>query len=81
MIYSIRHNSILASPSVADGCTDDTEALEHFTRVFHTRYGSTSLILYIGSLDRAIQESLYSSIDNVSRVLVHPVQYTVVPLP
>lgn len=51
---------------VPEACDDDTVALEHFSRVFHRRYGSTGPILYIGSLDEAIQESLYASIDNVS---------------
>jgi hypothetical protein len=52
--------------SVPDECTDDTAALEHFSRVFHKRYGSTGPILYIGPLDQAIQDSLHSSIHHVS---------------
>ncbi|CAF4030439.1 unnamed protein product [Adineta steineri] len=50
------------TPLIPDDCTDDTAALEHFAHIFHTRYGSTGPILYIGSLDQAIQDSLYSSI-------------------
>lgn len=54
---------------VPERCTDDTIALEHFTRVFHARYGSTGPILYIGSLEKAIQESLHTSINDVNQYL------------
>ncbi|CAF1200248.1 unnamed protein product [Rotaria sordida] len=47
---------------IPDGCTNDAFGLEHFARVFNRRYGSTGPILYIGPLDQAIQDSLYSSI-------------------
>ncbi|CAF0974177.1 unnamed protein product [Rotaria sordida] len=46
---------------IPDRCTDDIMGLEHFSRVFHARFGSTGPILYIGSLDQAIQDSLYTS--------------------
>ncbi|CAF0972713.1 unnamed protein product [Rotaria sordida] len=49
-------------PLIPDGCTNDAFGLEHFARVFNRRYGSTGPILYIGPLDQAIQDSLYSSI-------------------
>jgi hypothetical protein len=55
---------------VPDDCTDDADALEHFSRAFHVRYGLTGPILYIGTLDHAIQESLYVSIDDVSLLLL-----------
>ncbi len=51
---------------VPDEITDDISALEHFSHVFQTRYGSTGPILYIDSLDQAIQKSLYSSIHDVN---------------
>ncbi|CAF4955675.1 unnamed protein product, partial [Rotaria sp. Silwood1] len=47
---------------VPEGCTNDTFGLEHFSHVFHARYGSTGPILYIGPLDQTIQDSLYASI-------------------
>ncbi|CAF4351088.1 unnamed protein product [Rotaria sp. Silwood2] len=47
---------------IPDECTNDAFGLEHFARVFNERYGSTGPILYIGPLDQAIQDSLYSSI-------------------
>ena len=50
---------------VPDNCTNDAAALEHFSRIFHMRYHSTGPILYIGSLDEAIQEALHSTIYNV----------------
>ncbi|UJR27936.1 hypothetical protein I4U23_009196 [Adineta vaga] len=40
---------------------NDTMGLEQFTRVFHARYGSTGPILDIGSLDKAIQDSVSAS--------------------
>jgi hypothetical protein len=43
---------------VPDRCTDDIMGLEHFSRVFHARFGSTGPILYIGPLDQAIQDSV-----------------------
>ncbi|CAF0823773.1 unnamed protein product [Rotaria sp. Silwood1] len=46
---------------IPDRCTDDITGLEHFSRVFHARFGSTGPILYIGSLDQAIQDSLFTS--------------------
>ncbi len=46
---------------VPERCTDDIVGLEHFTRVFHSRFGSTGPILYIGSLDQAIQDSVLAS--------------------
>ncbi|CAF3901208.1 unnamed protein product [Rotaria sp. Silwood2] len=46
---------------IPDRCTDDIVGLEHFSRVFHARFGSTGPILYIGSLDQAIQDSLFTS--------------------
>ncbi|CAF3053465.1 unnamed protein product, partial [Rotaria sp. Silwood2] len=49
-------------PLIPDECTNDAFGLEHFARVFNERYGSTGPILYIGPLDQAIQDSLYSSI-------------------
>ncbi|CAF3815531.1 unnamed protein product, partial [Rotaria sp. Silwood1] len=49
-------------PLIPEGCTNDAFGLEHFSRVFHARYGSTGPILYIGPLDQAIQDSLYASI-------------------
>ncbi|CAF0781385.1 unnamed protein product [Adineta steineri] len=55
---SISSNRELLIP---DRCTDDVKGLEHFTRVFHARYGSTGPILYIGSLDQAIQDSVCAS--------------------
>ena len=60
------HLSIL----VPDDCTDDAAALESFAHIFHQRYSSTGPILYIGSLDQAIQESLHSSIHNVNKFFV-----------
>jgi hypothetical protein len=50
---------------VPDRCADDTLGLEHFSRVFHSRYGSTGPILYIGSLDQAIQDSVLASRNEV----------------
>lgn len=52
---------------VPDDCTDDASALESFSHVFNSRYNSTGPILFIGSLDQAIQESLHSSIHNVNK--------------
>ncbi|UJR21464.1 hypothetical protein I4U23_024549 [Adineta vaga] len=49
---------------IPDEFTDENFALEHFSRIFHSRYGSNGLILYMGSLDQAIQHSLYTSIHN-----------------
>jgi hypothetical protein len=46
---------------IPDRCTDDFMGLEHFSRVFHARFGSTGPILYIGSLDQAIQDSVLAS--------------------
>jgi hypothetical protein len=43
---------------VPDHCTDDRIGLEHFNRVFHSRFGPTSPLLFIGSLEQAIQESV-----------------------
>jgi hypothetical protein len=51
---------------VPDEITDEISALEHFSHVFQTRYGSTGLILSNDSLDQAIQKSLYSSIHDVN---------------
>ncbi len=51
---------------VPDRCTNDTIGLEHFTRVFHARYGSTGPILYIGSLDQAIQDSVLAPRNEVN---------------
>ncbi len=51
---------------VPDDCTDDISAREHFSRVFQTRYDSTGPILYPGSLDEAIQDSLHLSIQDVN---------------
>lgn len=52
--------------TVPDRCTNDIIGLEQFTRVFHARYGSTGPILYIGSLDQAIQDSACASRDEVN---------------
>jgi hypothetical protein len=52
---------------VPDDCTDDASAIKSFSQVFHARYNSTGPILFIGSLDQAIQESLHSSIHNVNK--------------
>ncbi|CAF2074950.1 unnamed protein product [Rotaria magnacalcarata] len=48
---------------IPERCTDDILGLEHFSRVFHARYGTTGPILYIGSLDQAIQDSVMASRD------------------
>lgn len=45
---------------IPDRCTDDIAALENFSRVFHYRFGSTGPILYIGSLEQAIQDSIFA---------------------
>ncbi|CAF3956685.1 unnamed protein product, partial [Rotaria sp. Silwood1] len=47
---------------VPEGCTNEAFGLEHFSHVFHARYGSTGPILYIGPVDQTIQDSLYASI-------------------
>ncbi len=52
---------------VPDRCTNDIMGLEHFTRVFHARFGSTGPILYIGSLDQAIQDSVLASRNEVNQ--------------
>lgn len=44
--------------TVPDHCTNDRAGLEHFNRVFHSRFGTTGPLLFIGSLDQAIQESV-----------------------
>ena len=46
---------------VPDRCTDDVAGLENFTRVFQSRFRATSPILYIGSLEQAIQDSVAAS--------------------
>lgn len=46
------------SSIVPDRCTDDVAGLEQFVRVFHSRFGPTGPIIYIGSLDQAIQDSV-----------------------
>jgi len=43
--------------------------LEHFTRVFHARFGSTGPILYIGSLDQAIQDSIFAPRNEVNIII------------
>ena len=50
---------------VPDRCTDEVVGLEHFNRVFHARYGSTGPILYMGSLEHALQDSVSASRDEV----------------
>ncbi len=54
---------------VPDRCTDDIMGLEHFTRVFHARFGSTGPILYIGSLDQAIQDSIFAPRNEVNTII------------
>lgn len=44
--------------SVPAHCTNDRMGLEHFNRVFHERFGATGPLLFIGSLEQAIQESV-----------------------
>lgn len=51
---------------VPDNCTDDVAALEHFSRMFNMRYHSTGPLLFLGSLDGAIQEALHASIYDVN---------------
>ncbi|CAF1027017.1 unnamed protein product [Adineta ricciae] len=48
---------------IPDRCTDEVVGLEHFNRVFHARYGSTGPILYMGSLEHALQDSVSASRD------------------
>lgn len=55
---------------VPDRCTNDIEALENFSRVFHYRYGSTGPILFIGSLEEAIQGSIHASRLEVIRYFI-----------
>ncbi|CAF0993042.1 unnamed protein product [Adineta ricciae] len=49
-------------PLIPDEFTDEVFALQHFSSVFQSRYGSSGPILHMGSLDQALQESLYASI-------------------
>jgi hypothetical protein len=56
--------------TVPDRCTDDVVGLEHFSRVFHKRYGSTGPILYIGSLEQAIQDSLNAPAKEVTIIIL-----------
>ena len=61
---------MISSTLVPDRCTDDITALENFTRVFHARYASTGPILYIGSLEQAIQDSLHTSVHEVTLLML-----------
>ena len=55
--------------TVPNHCTDEAAGLEHFSRVFHSRFGSHGPILYIGSLDQAIQDSLFVNIHEVNFII------------
>lgn len=45
--------------------TNDIVALENFNRVFHLRYQGTGPFLFIGSLDAAVQASLFAPLFDV----------------
>ncbi|CAF0948374.1 unnamed protein product, partial [Didymodactylos carnosus] len=49
-------------PLIPDRCTNELSGLENFIRVFQKRYMTSGPILYMGSLESAIQGSLYSPI-------------------
>ena len=42
---------------VPDGCSDPSEALQHFTEKFEQRYGVMHPLFYVGSLKDAVREA------------------------
>ncbi|CAF1053553.1 unnamed protein product, partial [Didymodactylos carnosus] len=49
-------------PLIPDRCTNESAGLENFIRIFPKRFSASGPILYIGSLESAIQGSLHSPI-------------------